>query len=279
MKPWLPVLVENLGQDPVLALTTVRNLARAAVLDGEGRLLAGSLGPAGFTEQAGEEARAMSPGECRLVGGPPGGLTLERLDGADERRAEFWRNALEHQQGAWASWLLTMPSLEEGSLKLSRHLLSAFGPWTTPRLPEEVRDQWSLLPLRAGLGRLFIFGDDDLARETAALAGRTGLTVTWITARDQSGPELDEAELWGDFELLTVDGWARVDEPRLEELGVIEGVRALVTAPEAGLLEQLAARRPAYLAASGEGGEAGGLFANPVTTTQKALGLIAEMLR
>ncbi|MDR3037938.1 MAG: hypothetical protein LBV21_01395, partial [Candidatus Adiutrix sp.] len=169
-------------------------------------------------------------------------------------------------------------------LKLARHLLSAFGPWTNPRLPEELRDQWSLLPLKAGLGRLFVLGDDALALEVTLLAARTGLTVTWLTALDQEGPELDEARLLADFDLERLSGWPALTAGRLRGLGLADGVRLVVTTAEHGAFLAAANEiKPAYLALSGEaetGPEAArGLFPRPLTTAQKALGLVAEMLR
>ncbi len=281
MKPWLPVLVDALAESPILALSTVRHLARAAVFDAGGELRAGGLGSPLLLNAAAEEARLMEPGECRLLTGP-GSLTLERLP-ANPKTARFWTTALRNQDGAWASWLLTMPRIEDGALKLARHLISAFGPWTTPRLPEEFKDQWSLVPLKAGLGRLYIFGDDALALETAALAGRAGLTVTWLTAVDQSsGPELAEARTMGPFELVTLGDWGQATAEYLVELGLTAEVQALVTTPSPDVREALEDLGPAYLAASGEAeaeDAAPGLFTRPVTTSQKALGLVAELLR
>ena len=283
MKAWLPILVDNLPEAPVLALSTVRNLARAAVYDRQGGLLAGGLGSPALAAQAAEEARLMAPGDCRLLT-PPAQVTLECL-APEDKVIRFWTTARQNQEGAWASWLLTMPRLEDGALRLARHLLSAFGPWTTPRLPEEFLDQWSLLPLKAGLGRLFIFGDDFLAQETAALAARAGLTVSWLTTADQAGPELDEARLLGDFELVNIDGWAELTPAYLEDIGVKDGVRLVVTTAEnASFIETLRDCRPAYLALSGEAeatedAPPPGLFPKPLTISQKALGLVAEMLR
>lgn len=284
MKAWLPILVDNLAENPVLALSSVANLARAAVYDRRGQLLAGGLGSPALAGRAAEAAQSMSPGECRLE--PQ--LSLECL--APDRAAHsFWSSAREIQDGAWAAWLLTMPgSGRDGQLKLTRHFLSAFGPWTTPRLPEEFRDQWSLLPLKAGLGRLFIFGDDDLALETAALAARTGLTVTWLTTAESFGPELDEARSIGDFDSQRLDDWSQLTPDYLRKLGVKDGVRLLITTPgHQDFLEILKSGHPAYLALSGEaenlegrpGAKPAGLFNSPLTTTQKALGLIAAMLQ
>lgn len=283
MKAWLPILIDNLAQNPVLALSSAGNLARAAVYDRQGRLLAGGLGSPALAGQAAEEAKSMEPGECRFQSQ----MSLECL-GSDPATLGFWSSAREIQDGAWAAWLLTKPSVESGGLKLTRHFLSAFGPWTTPRLPEEFRDQWSLTPLKAGLGRLFVFGDDALALETAALAARTGLTVTWLTTAAPAGPELEEAKNIGDFDERRLDGWSRLTPAYLENLGIKDGVRLLITtADHHDFLETLKSGRPAYLALSGEAESAdsasglkpAGLFQSPLTTTQKALGLIAAMLQ
>ncbi|MDR2726215.1 MAG: hypothetical protein LBC90_09220 [Candidatus Adiutrix sp.] len=281
MKPWLPTLVETLDQGPVLAMSAVRQLARAAVFSPAGEFLAGTLGSPAMTAQAAEEASLLKPGDCRLLS--PAGLSLERFRPDDEGARRFWFSALDHQAGAWASWLLTMPCLSPEGLKLARHLLSAFGPWTTPRLPEPFQDQWSLLPLKAGLGRLFVLGDDALALETAWLAARTGLSVTWLTTLDQRGPELEEARLLAEFGLERLSSWPELESGRLAELGLREGVRLVVTTPEhPAFLPALKEARPAYLALAGEA-EAddapAGLFPRPLTTAQKALGLVAEMLR
>lgn len=280
VKDWLPVLLEKFDEAPILALSAVKNLARAAIFDRNGNLLAGGLGSPGLLAQATEEAQLMKPGDCCLPL-PPGLLTLECLL-PDEKSLRFWQSARENSAGAWASWLLTMPLIEDGALRLSRHLLSAFGPWTTPRLPQEFRDQWSLLPLKPGLSRLFIFGDDALAREAAALGARTGLTVTWISAMDQSGPELEEALSWSDFELKMMAGWGQIDDQYLDSLGLATGVWVLVTTADPDVFSILASRKMAGLLRSGEAeedGDSSGIFTNPVTTAQKALGLITEMLK
>ncbi len=282
MKPWLPVLVEELPNNPILALSNPRHLARAAVFSRQGVLLAGTLGSPSLQTQAAEEARQLGPGQCCLLG-EPGQLTLECLAFTEESGA-FWQTALRNQEGAWASWLLTMPTIDSGSLKMARHLLSAFGPWTTPRLPEELAGQWSLLPLKAGLGRLFVLGDDALALETAALAARAGLTVTWLSAEAQEGPELDEARSLGDFDFVRVGRWETLTPEELEAMGLREGVRLLLTtAHHETFLAPLKERRLAWLALSGEAegcddSPPAGLFPKAVTTSQKALGLVAQML-
>ncbi len=101
MKPWLPVLVEELPNSPVLALSNVRNLARAAVFSRDGGLLAGALGSPSLQAQAAEEARQLGPGQCCLLG-EPGQLTLECLEFNDESVA-FWKTALQNQEqyGLW----------------------------------------------------------------------------------------------------------------------------------------------------------------------------------
>ncbi len=249
-------------------------------MTGGGNVLAGGLGSPVLAAQAADEARLMEPGEGRLLA-QSGQLTLECLTDQD-KTVRFWTTALENQAGAWASWLLTMPRFESGGLKLARHLLSAFGPWTSPRLPDEFRDQWSLLPLKAGLGRLFVLGDDALAMESVALAARTGLTVTWISRLDQEGPDLEEARQIGEFELVTINDWSGLTPEYLNDLGLKDGVKVLITASANDeLLELVKEARPAYIGLSGEaeGEQAAGLFTKPLTTSQKALGLVAEMLR
>ena len=281
MKSWLPVLLDKLPESPVLALSSSRNLALGAVYDRQGRLLAGGLKSDMLSALASEEARNMAPGECRLLASKEQ-LCLECL-APEETVRRFWSSALDNQKGAWASWLLTMPVLDPGGLKLTRHILSAFGPWTTPRLPEELRDHWSLMPLNPGLGRLFVIGDDSLALELAALAGRTGLTTSWLTTGPESSPELAEAKSFGNFDHYLIKSWADLTAEDFEELGLKEGVRLVITAIlEPALMEVLQEISPSYLALAGEAAAsetAPGLFPQAVTTTQKALGLIGEMLK
>ncbi|MDR1921790.1 MAG: hypothetical protein LBS31_08650 [Candidatus Adiutrix sp.] len=281
MKAWLPILVEELqaGRNPILALAGVRNLARAAVFDGRGQLLGGGLGSPPLQALGRAEAARLAPGECRLIN-QQANLILERLPGTADSLS-FWSSALENHKEAWASWLLTMPRPHGGPLTLTRHILSAFGPWTTPRLPEEFKDQWSLLPLKAGLGRLFVIGDDALAMETTALAARTGLTATWCTAADQSGRELDEARAMADFSLILLSGWDELTPRFLETAGLKEGVRVVVTVRDhESFIENIRAAKPAYLALAGEAESepASGLFPEALTISHKALGLVAEML-
>jgi hypothetical protein len=139
------------------------------------------------------------------------------------------------------------------------------------------------LPLKAGLGRLFVLGDDALALEATWLAARTGLTVTWLTTLDQRSPELNEARLLADFSLERLGSWPELTPERLGGLGLRAGLRLLgTTADTASFLPELRAVRPAYLALAGEA-EAGtgpsGLFPRALTTAQKALGLVAEILK
>lgn len=279
MKSWLPVLIDKLPQAPVLALSSCRNLARAALYDRQGQLLAGSLGSAVLTAQVGEESRNMQPGECRLLV-QQDQIALECLTpGPDAVR--FWHSALENQKGAWASWLLTMPVLEDGNLKMTQHILSAFGPWTTPRLPDVLRDYWSLLPLKPGLGRLFVLGDDDLALELAALAGRTGLTTTWLTTREDMGAELNEAATLGEFDYCRLTTWNDLNTGKFADLGLKEGVRLVVTAAlSQEQREDLKSIPPAYIAFTKASATAGSSpnFSKSATTTQKALELISAML-
>ena len=282
MKVWLPILVDELPRCPVLALSTMRNLARVGVYDRKGNLLAGSLGSPELAVAAAEEAKMMSPGDCRLIA-EASRLSLECLNPDDPQVGRFWQMALRNNEGAWASWLLTIPAIESGRLKLTRHLMSAFGPWTTPRLPEEFKEQWSLVPLKAGLGRLFVIGDEDLALETAALAARTGLTVTWFTTTERKGREFDEACMLGDFEVKFIDDWQVLNEEFLTGQGVKAGVKVVVTANEkADFIECVRQLKPTYLALAGSPDQASscqaGLFPKAITISQQALGLVAEML-
>ena len=281
MKAWLPVLVDNLDKGPVLALSTAGSLARAAVFNPEGEFMAGALGSPVLTAQAADEAALLRPGDCRLL--TPAGLALERLRPDDQRTRRFWLSARDCQPGAWASWLLTIPSLSPEGLRLTRHLLSAFGPWTTPRLPASLLNQWSLLPLKPGLGRLFVLGDDALALEVTWLAARTGLAATWLTTLDQHGPELDEARSLADFDLARLSAWPDLSAGQLNNLGIRAGVRLVVTTAEhPAFLTALQAVQPSYLALAGEAeGDQPpfGLFSRSLTMPQKALGLVAEMLK
>jgi NADPH-dependent 2,4-dienoyl-CoA reductase/sulfur reductase-like enzyme len=143
------------------------------------------------------------------------------------------------------------------------------------------------LPLKAGLGRLLVLGDDALALEVAWLAARTGLSVTWLTAQDQEGPGLDEALLLADFDLKRLPAWENLTAEQLREMGLREGVRLVVTTAQHHLfLSELKEAQPGYLALVGEAeadddeaDSPAGLFPRPLTTAQKALGLVAEMLR
>lgn len=277
MKSWLPVLLEHLPQSPVLALSSRRNLARPALYNRQGGLLAGDLGSPVLTAQVAEEARNMQVGECRLLV-QQDQIALECLTpGPDSSR--FWRAALENQKDAWASWLLTMPVLKEGNLKMTRHILSAFGPWTNPRLPEILRDYWSLLPLKPGLGRLFVLGDDELALELAALAGRTGLTTTWLTTRKKSVSELKESQSLGEFDCFFLKSWEDLNFGKFAGLGIKEGVRLVATASlRMELREDLKSIPTAYLMLAGDGEVGSEPLSLNATTTQKALTLISAML-
>lgn len=288
MKSWLPILLESLEQSPVLVLATLRNLARAAVFDRHGQLLSGSLGSPGLMAEAAREAAQLAPGQAVMVKST-GQLTLECLR-PDEPTRRFWASAAENYEGAWGSWLLTMAKTSGGAgrmpgqtlpVQITRHLLSAFGPWTTPRIPKECQEMWSLLPLKAGLGRLFVLGDDGLALEAAALAARVGLTVTWVTTGGQDGATVAEASQLADFETKSLASWADLTPELVAKLGLKYGVLVLITTPEHNSFsEAVKEAAPSAIIYSGEAGEgeAGGLWPNPVTTTQKALGLIARLL-
>ncbi|MGL4209735.1 MAG: hypothetical protein ACRCTY_10150 [Candidatus Adiutrix sp.] len=282
MKAWLPVLVEELkaGNSPILALSSIRNLALGAVFSPHGELLGGGLGSPALKAQVSDESSHMNLGECRIMS-DGACLMLQRLSG-DGPCQSFWLSAWANYEGSWASWLLTMPQINDGLLSLPRHLLSAFGPWTTPRLPQEYADMWSLLPLKPGLGRLFVIGDDGLAMEVAALAARTGLTVTWYSSSKQTGAELSEAQTLADFTITALDGWGQLTADFLTQEGFKDGTYVvLTTAQNEFFIEHLRNLNLRYFALSGEAEtplSPGGLFPKAVTTTHKALGLVAEML-
>lgn len=284
MRQWLPVLVESLAQSPILALAGPGPLATAAVYDAEGWLLAGNLGSPCLAETASRELRELKPGEGRQTDGPAS-VRLQRLDGSDPQTRLFWESAATNSQDAWASWLLSIPASGQETNKagFTQHLLSAFGPWTRPRLPQELEEQWLLTPLKPGLGRLFVIGGDALALETSALAARAGLTVTWLSVDPPAAEDFDEARRLGEFSLLRLDSWEELTPDFLHSQGFRRGVKVLVTAPQPELfIDSLKETQPSYLALAGEAEKAAekaaGLFSQPFTTSHRALGLIAEML-
>jgi hypothetical protein len=163
-------------------------------------------------------------------------------------------------------------------LTVVRHVLSAEGPFTKPRIPKS--DGWSLVPLNAGLGRLLVFGDDELALETAALGARVGLKVTLATVNPLD-LDLRSAQSIGRFDLLDLPDW-RLDPAKLPDMGLKPGVMVLVTTPRhQAFLEALQNGSVGWLGLAGEAATAqpeSGLFPEAVSPAQRALGIIAAML-
>jgi hypothetical protein len=280
MRSWLPFLVDELsgGREPVLA-QTLNGESRAAVLDPEGAVLAGDYQGSGMFRGARKLIEEMAPGQPLVaVSAEKKRFLLEKQAGKGS--LAFWRLALEGQEQAWAAWLLTIAESSGKNLKLTRHVLAAKGPWTTPRLPKDAED-WSLLPLNAGLGRFFVFGDDDLALESAALGGRIGLKTTLVTL----APKAKEAESFrniGDFDVVPLNSWKDLGEDRFSALGLKTGVYALVTTKESQIfLPEIEKIQVGWLGAAGAAAPPGnepGLFPAAVSPAQKALGLITQML-
>ncbi|MDR2611698.1 MAG: hypothetical protein LBG06_02275 [Deltaproteobacteria bacterium] len=281
MKSWLPYLVSELsgGGEPVLAQTLNGRDVRAAVLDRSGEVLAGDWRGTGLFRGARKFIVDMLPGEPLVAVAQGRRFLLEKQAGPAS--LAFWKEALEGQEEAWAAWLLTLAtSRGEGDLKVARHILSACGPWTAPRLPGD-EGEWSLLPLNAGLGRLFVFGDDDLALETAALGGRIGLKVTLVTVKPREA-EAEGLRAIGAFNLLSFPDWKRLDPEAVSMLGLRTGVLILVTAADnEGFLPEIEKVEAGWLGLAGAAAPPGsepGLFPMALTPAQKALGLITEML-
>jgi hypothetical protein len=282
VKSWLPFLVTELsaGGEPVLAQTLNGRDARAAVLDGSGTVLAGDWRGTGIFRGAKRFIGEMLPGEPLVaVAGDGRRFLLEKQAGA--KALAFWQDALEGQEEAWAAWLLTIAvSRGEGDLRVARHVLAARGPWIPPSLPDEEGD-WSLLPLNAGLGRLFVFGDDDLAFEAAALGGRIGLKVTLVTVKPRQA-EAEGFQSVGAFNVISFPDWGSLDPESFAMLGLKTGVMILVTSPDsAPFMPEISKVESGWLGLAGAAAPAGGepgLFPTAVTPAQRALGLITEML-
>ncbi|MDR2198217.1 MAG: hypothetical protein LBR53_01950 [Deltaproteobacteria bacterium] len=280
MKSWLPFLVDELkrGREPVLA-QTLNGECRAAVLDPEGKVLAGDYRGSGMFRGARKLIGEMSAGKPLVaVSGEKKRFLLEKQAG--ENTLGFWRLALEGQERAWAAWLLTIAESSGRSLKVTRHVLSAEGPWTTPRLPKEA-DDWSLIPLNAGLGRFFVFGDDDLALESAALGGRIGLKVTLVTLKAKAS-EAQAFQNVGSFTVASFNRWKDLTPEKFASLGLKTGVYVLVTSGESELiLPEIEKIQVGWLGLAGSAAPPGnepGLFPAAATPAQKAVGLITEML-
>ncbi|MDR1040742.1 MAG: hypothetical protein LBR80_11380 [Deltaproteobacteria bacterium] len=282
MKSWLPYLVSELssGGEPVLAQTLNGRDVRAAVLDGAGTVLAGDWRGTGIFRGAKKFIGEMLPGEPLVAVAADGKrFLLEKQAGPGA--LAFWQEALEGQEEAWAAWLLTIASSKgEGDLSVARHILAARGPWTVPRLPEAEGD-WSLLPLNAGLGRLFVFGDDDLAFEAAALGGRIGLKVTLVTVKPRQA-EAEGFQSVGAFNVISFPDWGRLDPEAFAMLGLRTGVMILVTsADNARFMPEISKVESGWLGLAGAAAPPGsepGLFPAALTPAQRALGLITEML-
>ncbi|MDR1166313.1 MAG: hypothetical protein LBO66_10715 [Deltaproteobacteria bacterium] len=281
MKSWLPFLVSELseGAEPVLAQSLSGRDARAAVLDSSGKVLAGDFQGSSLFRGAQKVIGEMLPGKPLVaVAGDKRRFLLERQAG--EVSLNFWKEALEGQEDAWASWLLTLAEPNGKSLKVTRHVLAAQGPWTTPRLPADSAN-WTLTPLNAGLGRLFVFGDDELALESAALGGRVGLKVTLVTIKPRD-VEAESIQNVGSFKVISFPSWADLNADACALLGLRTGVYVLVTLEDnAPLMAEIAKVAVGWLGLAGAAAPPDaqpGLFPTALTPAQKALGLITEML-
>ncbi|MDR2340377.1 MAG: hypothetical protein LBF40_09665 [Deltaproteobacteria bacterium] len=280
MRSWLPFLVRELeaGREPVLA-QTLNGESRAAILDPGGAVLAGDWRGSGMFRGAKGLIGEMVPAKPLIaVSAEKKRFLLEKQAG--KWALGFWGEALEGQERAWAAWLLTIARSSGKNLKVTRHVLSALGPWTTPRLPR-TEDDWSLLPLNAGLGRFFVFGDDDLALESAALGGRIGLKATLVTLKPKA-PEADSFRSVGDFDVVALDRWQDLTPERLGSLGLRTGVYVLVTTKDSqAFLSELERIQVGWLGLAGAAAPHGnepGLFPAALTPAQKAVGLITQML-
>jgi hypothetical protein len=126
--------------------------------------------------------------------------------------------------------------------------LSANAPFTKLRLPAGEAALRSLLPLNAGLGRRLVFGDDELALETAALEARAGLKASLISVAPLD-LGLQAVQLLGEFDLQTFADWSEVG-PAARAAGRQAGL--LATPDSAAFLEALKLARLA-----GPGGRSG----------------------
>ncbi|MDR1656565.1 MAG: hypothetical protein LBT47_03265 [Deltaproteobacteria bacterium] len=278
MHTWLPSVVKELSEnrEPILAMAERTHVAQVAVLDDRGRVLNGGLGSDDLENTVASQAMTLKSGQAiAWVIGDTNVLT-EKLDG--RRALAFWKEAAQGQSDSWAAWLLTIAKPGDKGLKVVRHVLAADGPFTTPRLPDEAN--WSLLPLNAGLGRLIVFGDDELALETSALGGRVGLKVTMVTVNPLD-LDLRSAQNIGHFELLDFPDWA-IPIEKLAEIGIKPGVTVLVTTPHnSTFLPQLHNSGLGWLGLAGQAAAIqpeSGLFPKAVTASQRALGVIAALL-
>ncbi|MDR1608767.1 MAG: hypothetical protein LBT38_10230 [Deltaproteobacteria bacterium] len=277
---WLPyvTLELNAGREVILGLALERQAAKAVVVDAAGQVLVGAkelqslIAPQNWADLAQdiqlERPKVVTKGQTRLI--------VERLGPSS---LAFWLEALAGKENFWAAWLLTIVEGAGEDQRAIRHILAASGPWTTPRLPDLTNGQWLLTPLNAGLGSLLIFGDDELALETAALGARAGLLVTLATTRPAE--DLKAPLSVGEFSWRGLDSWSLTAE-LLTEIGLKPGVFVLVTTRDnANFLPIIQAAPTGWLGLAGEaavGEEESGLFPEAVTSAQKALGLLAAML-
>jgi hypothetical protein len=284
MKSWLPIAVKELqaGREIILVQETADKVARAGVLDDEGVLLAGER-----PDLAGPDfLSGLKPQKPKYLNVENGFILADKLSPAD---ADFWQEALTGQQAAWAAWLLTMVTVQDSKIPqdpkdpqvlVTRHILAALGPWTTPRIPEQTAGRWSLLPLNAALGCLLVFGSDDLAFETAALGARAGLKVNLVTAGKKAS-DIKPFKAIGDFSWQNFGAWSEIQEDNLSQIGLKPGVFVLITALEnLSFLASVQKAPCGWLGLAGEAapGRESGLFPEAVTPAQKALGLLAAML-
>jgi hypothetical protein len=128
---------------------------------------------------------------------------------------------------------------------------------------------------------MFVFGDDELALETAALGARTGLKVT-LGSVNPLELDIRAAHSIGDFDLMHFSEWSDLNASNLAQLGIKPGVMVLVTTPHhSTFLEALKKCQIGWLGLAGEAAiseQESGLFPKAVTPAQRALGLIAAML-
>jgi hypothetical protein len=280
MKSWLTKLVKALSENKeiILALAERKNLAKVALFDDKGQLLTGDLGSNEIDKKASDAVIFLKSGESIQIAEGQTLVLCEKLGG--QKALAFWQQALDAQQEAWAAWLLTITKENNGNLTVVRHIMAASGPFTSPRLPSS-EDKWSLLPLNAGLGRMFVFGDDELALETAALGARTGLKVT-LGSVNPLDLDIRAAHSIGDFDLMHFSDWSDLNASNLAELGIKPGVMVLVTTPNhSTFLEDLKNCKIGWLGLAGEAAlseKESGLFPKAVTPSQRALGLVAAML-
>jgi hypothetical protein len=247
-----------------------------AVLDERGQFLVSDLGNDALE-------RAVSSQAINLKGGESSTVVVNGITAVSEKVTKetfpFWKEALKGRDDSWACWLVSMCDPDDPQGKITRHILSALGPFTQPRLPEGTKI--SLVPLNPGLGRLFVFGDDDLALETSAIAARAGLKVTLVSANSLE-LDLRSAQQVGHFELRPLSDWSEMTPEALEDMGFKSGVAVLVTSSQSALfLDYLNQYKIGWLGLAGEAADANdepGLFPLATTPSLKALGLVAAIL-